>query len=59
MALVDILVDVFDGLDRCNGLEIDMATILPDEIGAVCDNPAIVNLPSMNLMCLSSVLVPG
>ena len=47
MALVDILVDVFDGLDRCHGLEIDLATILPDEISTVSDDPAIVNLLSM------------
>jgi hypothetical protein len=59
MALVDILVDVFDGLDRCNGLEIDMTTILPDEIGTVCDDLAIVDLLSTNLMCLPSVPRPG
>jgi hypothetical protein len=36
-----------------------MATILPDEIGTVSDDPTIVNLLSSNLMCMSSVLTPG
>jgi hypothetical protein len=32
MALVHILVDVLDGLDRCNRLHINVAPILPDQI---------------------------
>jgi hypothetical protein len=32
MALVHILVDVLDGLDRWNGLHIDVAPILPDQV---------------------------
>ena len=36
-----------------------MATVLPDEIGTVSDDPMIVNLLSPNLMCASSVPVPG
>jgi len=49
MALVDVLVNVLDGLDRCNPLEIDVATIFSDEIRAVRDYPAIVDLLSIDL----------
>ena len=62
MALVHILVDVLDCLDRGNGLHIDVAVIFPDEIPGVTDNPLIVNLiPSSpsNTMCLPSVMTSG
>ena len=36
-----------------------MATVLPDEIGRVSDDPMIVDLLSPNLMCASSVPAPG
>ncbi len=49
MALVDVLVNVLDGLDRCNSLEIDMTTIFPDKVRAVRDYLAIVNLLSIDL----------
>jgi hypothetical protein len=42
IALVDILVDVLDSLDRGNRLHINMAPILPDKILAVTANPSIV-----------------
>jgi hypothetical protein len=44
MTLVHILEDVLDCFDRGNGLDIDMAAVLPDEIPRVADDPAIVNL---------------
>jgi len=50
MALVDILVDVFDGLDRSNRLHIDITVILPDEISGVTDHPLVVNLLPTNLI---------
>jgi hypothetical protein len=59
MTLVHILVDVLDRLDRGNGLHIDVAIVLPDEVGTVSDDPAIVNLLSTNTMCLTSVTMPG
>ncbi len=55
MAFVDVLVNVFDGLDGCNPLEIDMAMIFPDEIRAVRHNPAVVNLFSIDLKCSPSI----
>jgi hypothetical protein len=59
MALVDILEDVLESLDGGNGLYIDMAVILPDEVGTESDDPAIVNLLSLNVMCVASVPTPG
>ena len=59
MALVHILVDVLDSLDRCNRLYIDVTAILPDEIPGVADNPSIVNLLSFDNMRLASVAMPG
>jgi hypothetical protein len=47
MALVDILVDVLDSLDRGNRLHIDMAPVLPDKILAMTDNPSIVKVISI------------
>jgi hypothetical protein len=38
MALVHILVDILDGLDRGNGLYIDVTAISPDEVLGVADN---------------------
>src|SRR6266404_4377511 len=35
MTLVDIFVYIFDGLNRCNRLHIDVASVLPDEIVTV------------------------
>ncbi len=49
MALVDVLVNVLDGLDGCNPLEIDMTAIFPDEIRAVRHYPAVVNVLSIDL----------
>ena len=59
MALVHILVDVLDCFDRGNGLNIDVAAVLPDEIPGVADNPAIVNLEPSNCVGLASVSTPG
>jgi hypothetical protein len=59
MALVHILIDVLDSLDRSNRLHIDMAPIPPDEIWGVADDPLIVDLPSLNLQILASVMTPG
>jgi hypothetical protein len=51
MALVDVLVNVLDGFDGCNPLDINVATIFPDEVRAVRHHPAIVNLLSIDLKC--------
>jgi hypothetical protein len=59
MALVHILVDVLDGLDRCNGLHIDVAPILPDQVPGVTHNPSIVHLLPANLNSPASVAMPG
>jgi hypothetical protein len=59
MALVHILVDVLDCLDRGDGLNIEMAAVLPDEIPGVADDPAIVNLKPPNCMGLASVCALG
>jgi hypothetical protein len=59
MALIHILVNVLDSLDRSNILHIDMAPIPPDEIWGVADNPLVVDLPFLNLQILASVMMPG
>ena len=59
MALVHILVDVLDGLDRCNRLHIDVAPILLDQVLGVTHYPAIVNLHPSNLHRPASVMMPG
>ena len=60
MSLVHILVDVLDGLDRSNGLHIDVTAIPPNQIPGVTDHPSVVNLlcplPSAHLMCPASVV---
>jgi hypothetical protein len=43
MALVDILVDVLDSLDRGNRLYVDMAPVLPEEIGRMAHHPLVVH----------------
>ena len=40
MALVDVLVNVLDGLDGCNPLEIDVTAIFPDEVRTVRHYPS-------------------
>jgi len=57
MALVDILVDVLQGFDGGDALDIDVAMVLPYQISTVSHNPAIINLLSPDLKCLSSVTV--
>ena len=57
MAFVDILENVLDSLDRGNRLDVNMAAVLPDEIGTVSEDPTIVDLLSSDLMCASSVPV--
>jgi len=59
MALVHILVDVLDCLDRSNRLHIDMAPVLPDKIWGVTDHPLVVDLPSPYVMNLASVTTSG
>jgi hypothetical protein len=59
MALVHILVDVLNSLDRGNRLNVNMAAILPDEIFRVADNPLIVNLLSSDLISQVSIRAPG
>jgi hypothetical protein len=55
MALVDIFVDVLQGLDGGDDLNVDVATILPYEIPAVGDDPAIVNILVPDAKGLASV----
>jgi len=42
MTFINILVDILDGLDRCNGLDINMAAIFPQQPRAVWDYLAVV-----------------
>jgi hypothetical protein len=49
VALVDVLVDVLDGFDGCNPLNVNVATIFPDEVRTVRHHPAIVDLLSIYL----------
>jgi hypothetical protein len=58
MALVDILVDVLQGLDGGDDLNVDVAAVFPYEIGTVSDDPAIVHLLSSDLKGLASVAAP-
>src|SRR6266403_1322984 len=53
------LVDIFDGLNRCNRLHIDVASVLPDEILAVANDPSVVKEMSSNLNSLASVGAPS
>jgi hypothetical protein len=59
MAFIDIFVDIFDGLDGCNGLHIDVAVIFPQKPWGIRDYPAVVNFSfrnsSTNFEFLSSV----
>ena len=55
MALVDVLVNVLDGLDRYNPLKIDVIAIFPNEVRAVRHYPAIVNLLSIDLKWSSCI----
>jgi hypothetical protein len=59
MTLVDILVNIFDGLDRHNRLYIDVASVLPDEILAMANDPSIVQVMLSNLNSLASVGAPS
>jgi hypothetical protein len=59
MALVHILVDVLDSFDRGDGLDVNVAAVLPDEIPGVADDPAIVNLLALDSIGLASVRAPG
>jgi hypothetical protein len=42
MTLVDILVNILDGLERGSTLHIDVALILPDQIWTIRNHPAVV-----------------
>ena len=44
MALVDVLVNVLDGLDRSDTFHINVAAVFPQKIGAVGNHSSIVNL---------------
>ncbi len=59
MAFVDILVDVLDGFNGSNGLNINMTAIFPQQPRTVWHYPAVVNLSfrfsSANFEFLSSV----
>ena len=55
MALVDVLVNVLDGLDGCNPLEIDVTAVFPDEVRAVRHYPVVVNILSIDLECSSCI----
>src|SRR6266446_5613380 len=59
MTLVDIFVYIFDGLNRRNRLHIDVASVLPDEILAVANDPSVVKEMSSNLNSLASVGAPS
>jgi hypothetical protein len=59
VALVHILVDVLDGFDRGDGLNINMAAVLPDKIPGVADDPAIVDLLAIDSIGEASVRASG
>ena len=59
MAFVHILENILHSLDCGDTLDVDVATILPDEIGTISDDPAIVDLLSPNLMSVASVATSG
>jgi hypothetical protein len=56
MALIHILVDVLNCLDRGNRLHIDMAPVLPDKIWRMIDHPLVIDLSSLDLKNLASVV---
>src|ERR1700733_5628350 len=59
MALVDIFENVLDSLDRGNRLDVNVASILPDEIFVVANHPSVVDMISSNLSDLTSVRAPS
>jgi hypothetical protein len=59
VALVDIFVDVLQGLDGGDDLNVDVTAVLPQEIGIVGNHPAIVDLFPPDLKCLASVATPA
>ena len=59
MAFVHILENILHSLDCSDTLDVDVATIFPDEIGTISDDPAIVNLLSLDLMSVASVTTSG
>jgi hypothetical protein len=59
MALVDIFENVLHSFDRGNGLDIDMAPILPNEIFAVTNNPSVIDMMCSDLNSLASVRAPS
>ena len=52
IAFIDIFENLLDGLDRGDGLDVDMAMVLSDEIGRVSNDPTVVDLLSLDLMCV-------
>ena len=50
MALVDVLVDVFDTANAKGGLYIDVAAKLEEEDWDIRDNPSVVQLSTSDLM---------
>src|SRR6266478_1101370 len=59
MNLVDIFVYIFDGVNRCNRLHIDVDSVLPDEILAMPNDPSVVTDMSSNLNRMASVGAPS
>jgi hypothetical protein len=55
MAFVDIFIDVLNGFDRRNALNIDMTAVLPDKPFAVWYDPAIVDHLTMVFILCSSI----
>jgi hypothetical protein len=55
MTLVDIFVNVLDGLDRKDALHVDMAAELPEPEAWMGNDPSIVDLMTSNLKSLPSV----
>ena len=58
MAFVHIFVDVLDGFDRGDALNIDVTAIFPNEPWRMWYYPAIVNLFSIDNMFLSIISPP-
>ena len=59
MALVHILVNILEGFDGDNRLNVNMAAVLPDEILGVADHSLIVDMHTTNNASLPSVRSPG
>jgi hypothetical protein len=55
LSFVNVPVDILDSLDGSNALNIDVTLIFPEQIVAVGNHPAIVNLLAFNLSSMACI----